>query len=414
MPLVWTIGLRYLRARRRSQFVSFISVASMLGIVLGVAALIIVLSVMNGFEHTLRSRLLQLSAHVEVSGPHLDQWARFATEISRHPEVVAVDPYISGRGLLRHGREVSGVAVFGIDPGKSAFAAALTGYQQAGSLAALRPGGFGVVLGKVLAERLQAGVGTRLALVSLRQSSNQTRNTGIVSELHRVDVVGVVDTGMFEFDGSLVVMDRADAARIFRMGEQVSALRVSLEDPIRAPLVTKDLRRSLPRGFRVWDWTWSHANFFRALQGQKTMLFLILALIIAVAAFNIISAMVLVVREKRGETAILRSLGLTPMRVMGVFLVQGGAIGVMGTLVGLGIGLLVSVNVGLLVPALERLVNHRFLPEDVYPISEWSAVVQVPDVLWVCGIGFVLALLATILPAWSASRYPPAEALRYE
>jgi len=414
MPLVWTIGLRYLRARRRSQFVSFISVASMLGIVLGVAALIVVLSVMNGFEHTLRSRLLQLSAHVEVGGPHLDQWSRFAAEIAQHPEVVAVDPVVSGRGLLRHGREVTGVAVFGLEPGKSAFGTALSSYLQEGSLEALHPGGYGVVLGRVLAEQLQAGVGTKLALVSLRQSNNAGRNGGIVSELHRVDVVGVVDTGMFEFDGSLAVMNMADAARIFRMGKRVSALRVSLADPIRAPLVTKDLRKSLPRGFRVWDWTWSHANFFRALQGQKTMLFLILALIIAVAAFNIISAMVLVVREKRGETAILRSLGLTPIRVMGVFLVQGGAIGVIGTLVGLGLGLLISINVGLLVPALERLVNHRFLPEDVYPISEWSAVVQWPDVLWVCGIGFALALLATIPPAWSASRYPPAEALRYE
>ena len=411
MPLVWTIGLRYLRARRRSQFVSFISFASILGIVLGVAALIIVLSVMNGFEQTLRARLLQLSAHVEVSGPRLDHWQSVAEQLAGHREVLAVDPYINGRALLRNGRDVSGVAVFGIRPGGSALSRGLAPYVRSGGLDRLRPGGFGVVLGRILAERLDTQVGDDLALVSLRQAE---RRGQVVSELHRVEVVGVVDTGMFEFDASLAIMDIQDAAAVFRMGGQVSALRVTLQDPFRAPMVVTELRQDLPPGYRAWDWTWSHANFFKALQGQKTMLFLVLALIVAVAAFNIVSAMVLVVREKRGEIAILRSLGLTPMRVMGVFLVQGSAIGVIGTLLGMLIGVLIAVNVGLLVPWLERLVNHRFLPEDVYPISEWSAVVQWHDVGWVAGIGFVLALLATLAPAWSASRYPPAEALRYE
>lgn len=411
MPFVWTIGLRYLRARRRSQFVSFISMASMLGIVLGVAALIVVLSVMNGFEETLRSRLLQLSAHIEVSGPRLDDWRQTAAELSLLPEVQTVEPYINGRGLLRNGLEVSGVAVYGILTQQSAFGRALQQYIQQGSIEALREGSFGVVLGQVLAKRLQLEIGSSLALISLRRGRG---GNDIVSELHKVELVGIVDTGMFEYDSSLAIMNMADASAVFRLGERVSALRLTLQDPLRAPLVTRQVRQLLPGSFRAWDWTWSHANFFRALQGQKTMLFLILALIVAVASFNIVSAMVLVVRAKRGETAILRSLGLTPARVMGVFLVQGAAIGVIGTLVGLAIGLLVAVNVGLLVPALERLVNHKFLPEDVYPISEWSAVVQWNDVLWVTGIGFVLAVLATILPAWSASRYPPAEALRYE
>lgn len=411
MPFVWTIGLRYLRARRRSQFVSFISLASMLGIVLGVAALIVVLSVMNGFEETLRSRLLQLSAHVEVTGPHMEHWREVAGTLADQPEVLSVEPYVNGRGLLRDGQQVSGVAVFGILPGESSFGAALDGYMLQGSIAELTAGSYGVVLGKVLAKRLQVEVGTRLALVSLRRGK---RASDVVSELHQVDVVGVVDTGMFEYDSSLAIMNLRDAAAVFRLGQRVSALRVSLQDPLRAPLVTRELRKVLPNGFRAWDWTWSHANFFRALRGQKTMLFLILALIVAVASFNIVSAMVLVVRGKRGETAILRSLGLTPARVMGVFLVQGTAIGIIGTLAGLVIGLLIAVNVDLLVPALEKLVNHQFLPEDVYPISEWSAVVQWGDVLWVTGIGFALAVLATILPAWGASRYPPAEALRYE
>lgn len=411
MPLVWSIGLRYLRARRRSQFVSFISFASILGIVLGVAALITVLSVMNGFEQTLRDRLLQLSAHVEVSGPRMAQWRQAAERLRSHPQVSAVDPYINGRALLRNGAAVSAVAVFGIDPEESALSDGLRRFQTSGGLDRLGPGGFGVVLGRILAERVQARVGDRLALVSLRQASRSGR---VVSELHRVEVVGVVDTGMFEFDASLAIMDIQDAALVFRMADSVSALRVSLRDPLRAPALLGELRGLLPPTFRAWDWTWSHANFFKALQGQKTMLFLVLVLIVAVAAFNIVSAMVLVVREKRGEVAILRSLGLTPMRVMGVFLVLGSAIGLIGTLVGIAAGLSIAVNVGRLVPWLERLVNHRFLPEDVYPISEWSAVVQWNDVAWVAAIGFVLALLATLAPAWSASRYPPAEALRYE
>ncbi len=411
MPLTWTIGLRYLRARRRSQFVSFISLASMLGIVLGVAALIIVLSVMNGFEETLRSRLLQFSAHVEVSHPSLSDWRTPAATLAAHPQVLDVSPTVSGRGLLRNGKRVSGVAVIGILPELPGLGPALRQYMQQGSVDDLHPGGFGVVLGRALAKNLDVRVGSPLTLISLRRGRS---SSGIVSELHRVKVVGVVDTGLFEYDSTLALLQLDDAARVFKLGERVSSLRVSLRDPFIAPQVTQDLRGMLGLGYRAWDWTWSHANFFRALQGQKTMLFIILALIVAVAAFNIVSAMVLVVREKRGETAILRSLGLTPARVMGVFLVQGSAIGVIGTLSGLGLGLLVALNVDVLVPWLEGLVNHQFLPEDVYPISEWSAVVAWNDVLWVTGIGFALAVAATIVPAWGASRQPPAEALRYE
>ncbi len=413
-PYELAVGLRYTRARRgagRNSFISFIALTSMAGIALGVAALIVVLSVMNGFQEELRNRILAVASHIEVRGlPTLADDAAVARMALQNPRVKAAAPYVLGQAMLSANGANRGVLVRGIDPARESTVADIGLHMRAGSLEALKPGGFGIVLGADLAR----GLGTRLGdtVVVITPQGTLTA-AGTLPRLKSFTVVGVFEVGMFEFDSGLALIDLDDAKKLYRL-DGVSGVRLKLDDLYAAPRVAQELVGRFSVDAEIRDWTMSHSNFFRAVQIEKRVMFIILTLIIAVAAFNIVSAQVMTVTDKEADIAILRTLGASPGSITAIFMIQGGLIGVIGTLLGVVGGVLLALNVGTVLPAIERLFSVQFLDKTVYYINELPSDLQTADVVTIACIALVLALLATIYPAWRAAKVNPAEALRYE
>ena len=411
------IGLRYTRARNRNSggnpFVSFISLISMLGIGLGVAALIVVLSVMNGFQKELRTRILGVASHVQVGGAGggLGDWAGPAKLALANPRVLAAAPYVNAQAMLSFESAVRGSVVRGILPELEAKVADIGNHMVAGRLEALAPGGFGIVLGAELARALGVTVGERVTLIA---PQGLVTPAGVLPRLKQFQVVGLFEVGMFEYDSGLALVHLEDAQRLYQMGGAVSGVRLKLADLFEARTVARELAAQLGGNYFVTDWTRSHANFFRAVQIEKNVMFIILTLIVAVAAFNIVSTLVMVVTDKRPDIAILRTLGATPGSIMKIFIVQGALIGVIGTLIGVAGGVALALNIDVVVPFLENLFNVRFLSSDVYYISELPSDLQRADVVVIACVSLALSLLATLYPSWRASRVLPAEALRYE
>jgi lipoprotein-releasing system permease protein len=407
------VGLRYTRAKRRNHFISFISATSMAGIALGVAALIVVLSVMNGFQKELRARILGVASHVQISGSdnRLADWQAVAKIASQDPRVVAAAPFVDAQAMLTAGQAVRGSVVRGILPDRESLVADLALHMRAGSLEALKPGGFGIVLGSELARALGVLPGDKVALIA---PQGMVTPAGVIPRLKQFTVVGLFEIGMFEYDSGLALIHLEDAQKLYQMGDAVSGVRLRLQDLFEARSVARDLMTRLGRDLYATDWTRSHANFFRAVEIEKRVMFIILLLIVAVAAFNIVSTLVMLVTDKQSDIAILRTLGAAPGSIMQIFMVQGALIGVIGTLSGVVLGLLIGFNVDTVVPAIEHIVGFKFLAKDVYYISELPSDVQLPDVLTIGIVSLVLSFLATLYPSWRASRVNPAEALRYE
>lgn len=409
------VGLRYTRAKRRNHFISFISLTSMLGIMLGMTALIVVLSVMNGFQKEIRTRILGVASHVQITGEEgaLANWQQVAAEARKNPEVVGTAPFVQAQGLLSYSGNVRGAAVRGILPAEEAQVDDIGEHMKLGKLSDLRPGGFGIVLGSELARALRVMRGDKVALIA---PQGQVTPAGVIPRLKQFTVVGVFEVGHFEFDSTLAIIDLADAQKLYQLGDAVSGVRLKLQDLMKAPQVAYELSRTLPSAgnFFVRDWTRENANFFRAIQIEKRMMFIILTLIIAVAAFNIVSALVMVVTDKQSDIAILRTLGASPSSIMKIFIVQGALIGTIGTLLGLIGGVLLAYNVSEVVAFIEHLFGVQFLSREVYYISELPSDPQLADILTIGVTAFVLTLLATLYPSYRAARVKPAEALRYE
>jgi lipoprotein-releasing system permease protein len=413
LPYELLIGLRYTRAKRRNRFVSFISLISMLGVGLGVAALIVVLSVMNGFHQELRTRILGVASHIEITGADggLSNWPRVAQQARQHPEVVAAAPFVQAQGMLSAGEAVRGVMVRGILPEYEDTVADFRQHIKRGSLDDLQPGRFGIVLGGDLARTLGVSVGDKVTLIA---PQGVVTPAGVVPRLKSCEVVGIFDIGMYEYDAGLALLRLEDAQAIFRLGDQVSGVRLKVKDLFRAPLVARQVAPLIDTDAFLADWTRRHANFFRAVQIEKNMMFIILSLIVAVAAFNIVSTLVMAVTDKQADIAILRTLGASPRSIMLVFMVQGVLIGTIGLGLGVVGGVTLALNVDVVVPFIERMLGTQFLAKDVYYISQLPSELQWSDVTTVTGVALVLALLATLYPSWRASRVQPAEALRYE
>jgi lipoprotein-releasing system permease protein len=407
------VGLRYTRAKRRNHFISFISLTSMLGIALGVAALIVVLSVMNGFQKEVRARILGVVAHVQITGPEnrLDDWQSVAREAAANPEVIAAAPFVNAQGMLMLGSSVRGVVVRGVIPGLERKVAEIGLRMLAGKLDALVPGEFGIVLGAELARALGANVGDKITLIA---PQGLVTPAGILPRLKQFTVVGVFEVGMFEYDSTLALIHLADAQKLYGMGEAASGVRLKLNDLFKSREVTRDLFQRLRGDLYVSDWTRSHANYFRAVQIEKNMMFIILLLIVAVAAFNIVSTLVMAVTDKQPDIAILRTLGASPASIMKIFVVQGALIGVIGTLLGVVGGVTLALNIDVVVPFLERLLHIRFLSSEVYYITELPSDLQHGDVVAIGLVSLLISLVATIYPSLRAARVNPAEALRYE
>jgi lipoprotein-releasing system permease protein len=412
-PYELFIGLRYTRAKRRNHFISFISLISMAGIALGVAALIVVLSVMSGFQDELRSRILGVAAHVQISGPNnvLADWPRVVKEASRHPKVEASAPYVMGQGMLAFDQAVQGSIIRGILPAQEDTVAEIGQHMKAGKLTDLRGGEFGIVLGSELARALNVVYGDKVVLIT---PQGQVTPAGMMPRLKQFRVVGIFEVGMFEYDNGLALIHLEDAQKLYRLEDKVSGVRLKLNDLYEAPRVARDLTHMLTMDAYISDWTRQHANFFRAVQIEKNVMFIILMLIVAVAAFNIVSTLVMVVTDKQSDIAILRTLGASPASVMKIFIVQGALIGVVGTLIGVVGGVLLALNIDVVVPAIERAFGIQFLAKDIYYISELPSKLVWSDVGTIAVVSLVLSLLATLYPSWRASRVNPAEALRYE
>lgn len=416
IPYELILGWRYTRAgraTRRNGFISFISGVSMLGIALGVAALIIVLSVMNGFQKEVRDRMLSVVSHIEIfasGGAALPDVARTLAEVKRQPEVIGAAPFVSAQALLARGEDMKGVLVRGIDPALEPQVTDLSTALKDPVLTRLTVGSFGVVLGAELARSLDVRVGDPVTLVA---PSGQVTPAGVVPRLKQMTVVGLFDSGHYEYDSTLALLHLDDAARIFRL-EGPTGVRLKLRDLHSAREVAAALQTTLSDSLYVRDWTRQNRTWFAAVQLEKRMMFIILTLIVAVAAFNLVSTLVMTVTDKRADIAILRTLGASPRSIMGIFVVQGAMVGVIGTLAGLALGLGVAFNIDVIVPALERLFQASFLPKDIYLISRMPSDPQQTDIVPVAVISLVLAFLATIYPSWRASQVNPAEALRYE
>jgi len=416
IPYELLLGWRYTRAgraTRRNGFISFISGVSMLGIALGVAALIIVLSVMNGFQKEVRDRMLGVVSHIEIFSPYgtaLPDVARTLAEVRANPQVIGAAPFIGTQALLARGEDMKGAIVRGIDPALEGEVTDLAAGMKNGALARLVPGEFGVVLGRDLARQLGVQQGDKVTLVA---PSGQVTPAGVVPRLKQMTVVGTFDSGHYEYDAGLVMLHVEDAARIFRL-EGPTGIRLKLKDLHQAREVGAQLAGTLSGELLIRDWTRQNRNWFAAVQLEKRMMFIILTLIVAVAAFNLVSTLVMTVTDKRADIAILRTLGASPGSIMGIFVVQGAAVGVIGTLSGLLLGLGVAFNIDVIVPALESLLQASFLPKDIYLISRMPSEPLASDIVPIGVISLVLAFVATIYPSWRASRVNPAEALRYE
>jgi lipoprotein-releasing system permease protein len=408
------LGLRYVRAKRRNGFISFISLISTLGLALGIAALITVLSVMNGFQKELRTRILGVASHVQITGydNELTDWQQVADRALQNKDVKAAAPYVSEQAMLSFDQTVRGAMVRGVLPAAEDGVADFSQHMRAGNLADLQPGGFGVVLGIELARALRVQVGEKVTLIA---PQGLVTPAAVLPRLKQFTVVGVFEAGHFEYDASLALIHMQDAQTLYRMEDRVSGVRLKLGDLFDAPRVARDLHAQMSGdGLLVGDWTRQHANFFRAIAIEKNMMFIILMLIVAVAAFNIVSMLIMVVTDKQADIAILRTLGASPASMMAVFIVQGAIIGGGGLLLGVAGGVALASNLDVVVPAIEAIAGVSLWSAEVYFIPELPSEILWSDVLTVTVIGGVLTLAATLYPSWRASRVQPAEALRYE
>ena len=412
-PYEWLIGTRYLRSAHRRGFVSFVALMSVLGLMLGVATLITVLSVMNGFERELRNRILSVTSHGTLSGIEgsITDWRSVQQAALKQPGVQAAVPYIEEQSMLSNGVNIAGATVRGVLPDEERRATGLAQHLTVGRLEDLEAGTYHIILGSALARELHAKVGAQVVLIAPEGTATPT---GVVPRMRRFLVTGIFQSGMYEFDRGLALIHISDAAKLYKLGERVTGIRLALQDPLQAPTTVVKLARDLGGGFYVSDWTRNHVNFFRSIELTKSMMFVILLMIVGVAAFNIVATLVMIVKEKQTDIAILRTLGAGPPNILATFAIQGVMIGLVGTLLGAGLGTLLSHNLESLVAWLERLLGTQFLDASVYYMSDLPAYVEGMDVLRVCAVAFVLCAIATIYPAWRASRTAPAEALRHE
>ena len=406
------IGLRYVRARRRNYFISFISLTSIIGVGLGVMALITVLSVMNGFEKELKERILGMASHATVSedGDVLNDWQPIAKEIMSHPDIIGVAPYFHAEGMLVKNKRVNGTIIRGILPIEEPKVSTVTETMILGDIEELKEGKFNIVLGKELAMKLDVILGDKVTLIAPQANITPA---GILPRLKRFTLVGVFEVGMHEFDSALALIHMNDAFRLFRK-QGPTGLRLKTNNILRAPTISREVAAQLPGRYWVVDWTQRHANFFRALKTEKTVMFVILLLIVAVAAFNIISTLVMMVSDKQSDIAVLRTLGASPSSILKIFIIQGTIIGFVGIVIGVITGVWLATNIETIVPAIESMLGHKFLSADVYYISDLPSDMHWNDVVTISIVAFVLCLLATIYPALRAAKIQPAEALRYE
>ena len=413
LPLELFIGLRYTRAKRRNHFISFISLISMLGVALGVMALIVVLSVMNGFEKELRERILGMVSHVTVSSldDSLKDWRSLSNDIRNNDAVIGSAPYVEAEAMLSNLSSVSGAIIRGIDPEFEPQVSEIHEHMTFGKLSDLVAGEYGIVLGTGLANSLNVVPGDRITMITPQASVSPV---GLLPRLRRFNVVGLFEIGVYEYDRSSAIIHTEDASRLFRLEGGVTGLRLKLQDMDAAPQVRNQIKRQVGFDYWVSDWTLRHSNYFKAVQTEKTVMFIILSLIVAVAAFNIVSTLMMMVADKQADIAILRTIGMSPTSIMWVFMVQGTVIGVVGTLLGLGSGVLIASYIDVIIPALEQFFHTQFLPTGVYPITELPSDLKQSDVIKISVLSFLVSVSATLYPALRAAKTKPAEALSYE
>ncbi len=415
LPYELFVGLRYTRAKRKNHFISFISMTSMVGVALGVAALIIVLSVMNGFQAELRSRILGVASHIEVTENTnmLSNWESLAEQVDAQPNVKASAPYVMAQGMLSYGQAVQGALVRGVLPNQENAVADLGKNMREGQLSDLASGEFNIILGADLAYSLGVNVGDKVVLMA---PQGQFTPTGVIPRIKQFNVVGLFQMGMYEYDAGLALIHIEDAAKLYRMGDKVSGLRLKINNLFDAPAMTAELSDKLtPLGaYYITDWTQQHANFFKAIQLEKRVMFTILTLIVAVAAFNIVSTLVMAVTDKRADIAIMRTLGASPKSIMQIFIIQGALIGIIGTFFGAVLGIVIALNIDTIIPFIENLFHVQFLSKEVYYISELPSKLEWNDTITIVVVSIVLSLIATLYPSYKASKINPAEALRYE
>ena len=415
LPYELFVGLRYTRAKRKNHFISFISMTSMVGVALGVAALIIVLSVMNGFQAELRSRILGVASHIEVTENTnmLSNWESLAEQVEAQPNVKASAPYVMAQGMLSYGQAVQGALVRGVLPNQENAVADLGKNMREGQLSDLASGEFNIILGADLAYSLGVNLGEKVVLMA---PQGQFTPTGVIPRIKQFNVVGLFQIGMYEYDAGLALIHIEDAAKLYRMGDKVSGLRLKINNLFDAPAMTAELSEKLtPLGaYYITDWTQQHANFFKAIQLEKRVMFIILTLIVAVAAFNIVSTLVMAVTDKRADIAIMRTLGASPKSIMQIFIIQGALIGIIGTFFGALLGIAIALNIDTIIPFIENLFHVQFLSKEVYYISELPSKLEWNDTITIVVVSIVLSLIATLYPSYKASKINPAEALRYE
>ena len=412
-PIEIAIALRYMRSRNKNRFISFISLISIFGIAIAVAVLIIVLSVMNGFEYEVRTKILSVVSHGAITGGagRLDDWRQVREIAENHPETASVARFVSGQGMLVGDEKIKGVQIRGVHPEAELRTSGFQQMMESGDLASLESGAYRIIIGRALADLLGVGPGDKLILIISR---GVTTPAGLVPRMRRFEVSGIFNAGMYEYDQGLALVNVEDAARLFQLGDAVSGVRLAVKNPMRASSTVREIAQSLGRDVFITDWTRQHANFFRSIQLTKSIIFMILLLVIAVAAFNIVSTLVMVVREKHAEIAILRTLGSSPAGILGVFVAQGTLIGFLGTFVGVVLGVIVTVNLSAIVVGIERVLGFKFLAPDVYFISDFPSRIDSGDVIEVALIGVFLSFVSTMIPAWKAAAMAPAEALRHE
>lgn len=407
------VGLRYTRARQRTRFISVISLISVIGIALGMTVLITVLSVFNGFQREVRTRMLSAVAHVQISGrgDALRDWQGIAEVAAKHPHVIATAPYVSAQGLLTSGGNVRGAFLRGIDPAQEDRVSEIGTHMLSGKLADLASGEYRVALGAPLARALGVVVGDKVVLVA---PQGQVTPAGILPRLRQFTVTGIFEIGHYEIDAGLAVLHIEDAQRLYRMDDQVSGVRLRLDDLFLARTVARDLQAQLPPEVSVSDWSRFNATYFRAVELEKRMMSLLLFFIIAIAAFNMVSSLFMVVKEKQADIAILRTMGASPGDVMRIFMVQGTLIGAIGVICGIVFGIIGALNVASIIAFIEGVFHIKFMPQDVYQIADLPSQLQAGDVVLTAVVAFTLSILATIYPSWRAAKVNPAEALRYE
>nr|WP_205881994.1 lipoprotein-releasing ABC transporter permease subunit [Leeia aquatica] len=406
------LGLRYTRAKRRNSFISFISLASMLGIALGVLALITVLSVVNGFQKEIRAKMFGTTAHLEVQGmPQLQDWPAVRTLARQQPHVLGAAPYVESQGLLSWESNVKGALIRGVDPALEGQVVDFAGHMRQGRLDALQGGAFNIVLGSQLARELGVYVGDKVVLMA---PDGQVTPAGVIPRMKQFTVSGIFHMDYNIVDANVALIHLRDAQKLYRLGDAVSGVRVRLDDPDRAPTLRLQLLAQLPRDTYATDWSLQNASYFRAVQTEKVMLTIILTLIIMVAAFNLVSTLVMLVTDKQADIAILRTLGAKPGSILAIFIVQGMITGLIGTALGVVGGVALSLNIDVLIPWLERVLGMQLVPPEVYMMSTLPSDLHWNEVGWIAAISLSLSFVATLYPSWRASRVQPAEALRYE